>query len=511
MKENDPARAPGRLPRIAGLASLILACFAMPLTSNGQQASASDEPVVLVLDGSNSMWGQIDGQTKISLARSAFGDILSRIEANRPVGLIAYGHRKASDCGDIEVISAPGTGNRDLMAAAVDAITPRGRTPITQALGTAARTLDNRKGSIVLVSDGIETCGGDPCALAAQLKADNLDLVAHVIGVDIQKPEEKAALSCIADATGGTYYDVIKSADLGLALERTTQTPATPVASPDPELVALDPATLTAPDTAELGTMIEVEWSGPGGEFDRIGVYVPGADVRDALVSGLVLAGNPLPLRMPGQEGSFELRYVASDGESVLATRPILLMPLKGAIQAPDTVEAGYSVPVRWATNFDPETDYVTIVPVDAPDSTYAVSQFLRTDGVSLRAPGTPGLYEIRVVREAGDVNTVQERKPIRIEPSAANLDAPTVVWAGSGFTVIASGPGTADGEDDVYLTITRPDEGAGSYSHGYDYVHASGDAINLKAPEERGMYELRYVIVSQFPQILARQQLEVK
>ncbi|WP_169711855.1 vWA domain-containing protein [Henriciella litoralis] len=498
--------------RTALLSSLSLAGLALSLTAAAQNTAPNDDPVVFVLDGSNSMWGQIDGEAKISLARGAFGDLLPRIEASRPVGLVAYGHRKQSDCSDIEVIAEPGTGNRDTMIDAVDGIIPRGRTPITSALRKSAGLLPgDGRGSIILVSDGIETCGGDPCALAAELKKQNIDLVAHVVGVDIRKPADKAALACIADQTGGTYTDVDSAKDLGPALEKTAQAAPKTEPAPEPEPVALDPATLDAPDEAELGTLVEVAWTGPGGEFDRIGVYAPGADVRDALVSGLVSKGNPLEVRMPGTEGAYELRYVASDGESVLATRPILLTPVKGAIEAPDSVEAGYAVPVRWATAFDPATDYVTIVAADAADAEYEVFEYLTEEGVILRAPGEGGAYEIRVVREAGDVNTVQERKALTIAPSAASMDAPSSVSAGASFSVVASGPVVSDGGSDVYVTITEPDEGAGSYSQGYDYVYTSGDSVALTAPDAPGTYELRYVIVSSVPYVIARQTLTVQ
>lgn len=497
--------------RIALHASLSVACLALPLAAAAQEAAPVDDPVVFVLDGSNSMWGQIDGEAKISLARGAFGDLLPRIEASRPVGLVAYGHRKQSDCSDIEVIAPPGTGNRDTMIDAVEAITPRGRTPITASLRKAAGLLEDGKGSIILVSDGIETCGGDPCALAAELKAQNIDFVAHVVGVDIRKPEDKSALACIADLTGGTYSDVESARDLGPALEKTAQAEPRPEPEPEPAPVALDPATLDAPDEAELGALVEVVWTGPGGEFDRIGVYSPGADVRDALVSGLVSRGNPLEVRMPGTEGAYELRYIASDGESVLATRSIRLTPVKGAIEAPDSVEAGYPVPVRWTTAFDPATDYVTIVAAGASEAEYEVFEYLTEEGVILRAPGEGGAYEIRVVREAGDYNTVQERKPLTIAPSAARLDAPSSVSAGAGFSVIASGPVVSEGGSDVYVTITLPDEGAGSYSQGYDYVYTPGETVALTAPDAPGTYELRYVIVSSEPYVIARQTLVVQ
>ena len=60
-------------------------------------------------------------------------------------------------------------------------------------------------------------------------------------------------------------------------------------------------------------------------------------------------------------------------------------------------------------------------------------------------------------------------------------------------------------------MTITQPDEGAGSYSQGYDYVYTPGEAVALTAPDTPGTYELRYVIVSSVPYVIARQTLTVQ
>jgi Ca-activated chloride channel family protein len=115
---------------------------------------------ILVLDASGSMWGQIDGTAKIEIARTVVGDLLSTLPATQNLGLTAYGHRTKGDCTDIETLVRPGTAGRDDIARAVSGLTPRGKTPMTDAVIRAAEDLryTENKATVILVSDGIETC-----------------------------------------------------------------------------------------------------------------------------------------------------------------------------------------------------------------------------------------------------------------------------------------------------------------------------------------------------------------
>jgi len=75
----------------------------------------ADTQVMYVLDGSNSMWGQIDGVAKIQTAKEVLGELLEA-EGAQKVGLLAYGHRSKTDCGDIEVLAPVGAGAGELKA-----------------------------------------------------------------------------------------------------------------------------------------------------------------------------------------------------------------------------------------------------------------------------------------------------------------------------------------------------------------------------------------------------------
>src|SRR6056297_3570075 len=101
----------------------------------------ADENVMVVFDGSNSMWGQIDGVAKIEIARGVMGNLLGSWADERNVGLMAYGHRQRGDCSDIEVLVQPGQAARQSILDRVGAITPTGKTPLTDAVEQAAETL----------------------------------------------------------------------------------------------------------------------------------------------------------------------------------------------------------------------------------------------------------------------------------------------------------------------------------------------------------------------------------
>src|SRR5690554_1259424 len=131
-------------------------------------AAAAAEDVVIVYDASGSMWGQIDGVSKIEIARDVMADLVDGWSDDANLGLVAYGHRSEGDCRDIETLIEPGALDRASFIDTVNAIRPRGKTPISTAVQHAAELLSYRDNpaTVVLISDGVESCQADPCALA---------------------------------------------------------------------------------------------------------------------------------------------------------------------------------------------------------------------------------------------------------------------------------------------------------------------------------------------------------
>src|SRR5690606_39991818 len=93
-------------------------------------ANAADD-VVVVYDASGSMWGQIDGVSKIEIARDVMADLVSGWSDASNIGLVAYGHRSEGDCRDIETLINPGPLDRARFIDRVNSIRPKGKTPIS--------------------------------------------------------------------------------------------------------------------------------------------------------------------------------------------------------------------------------------------------------------------------------------------------------------------------------------------------------------------------------------------
>jgi len=128
--------------------------------------------VMFIIDGSGSMWGNAGGQSKIEAAKQVFEEIVPQLPSEVRVGLAAYGHRRKGDCNDIETLIPPGSNDRFALLQKVKAIQPKGKTPITKTVTQVANSLKGREveTTIILVSDGKETCEGDPCAAVRALK-----------------------------------------------------------------------------------------------------------------------------------------------------------------------------------------------------------------------------------------------------------------------------------------------------------------------------------------------------
>jgi len=215
------------------LLTLGLLATAIVAAASLHAADKQQTKTMLVLDASGSMWGQIGGKPKIAIAREAVGLMLDGWQGG-DLGLMAYGHRRKGDCADIEVLQAIGPNTAAGIRKQVGALNPKGMTPITDAVRRAAEQLryTEQKATVILVSDGQETCNADPCALGKELEAMGVDFTAHVVGFDIEKGSKAhQQLQCLAANTGGRYVDARDAVELNRALTRVAQaTPAKPKA-----------------------------------------------------------------------------------------------------------------------------------------------------------------------------------------------------------------------------------------------------------------------------------------
>ncbi len=617
------------------LAVILLSCL-LPML-----AAAQERPnTILVLDGSGSMWGQIDGVNKIVIARDVVGGILDDFPAEQNLGLTVYGHRTEGDCTDIETVVAPGPGTLDPIRQAVNGINPRGRTPMTDAVIAAAEALGytDAPATVILVSDGIETCNPDPCAAARALEQAGADFTAHVIGFDVTDPEALAQMQCLAEETGGTFLTAANADELSQAMTtamadpepvaqtvelvavtapggaeiadpvdwtlasgetgtgpgytldlmaggyevsgtRTTDNTEASAAFTVPEsaqagtqrvevvfpLPALDftfearigsedgeiitdpviwtlsgtegeaeatgnpvteeaapgayevtaywtvqetsqtvqftetqgdrtvvvvfeaplpTAVLTAPDSAAMGSTVEVGWDGPGAEGDFIAVFDPADDSRSTYA--YTADGNPVQLLMPPRPGPFEIGYVDDATGEVIATLPIEVTPVTATLTAPDTAAVGSVVEVGW-TGPDYAGDYVGVHPAGEPGWDSYFYTEVGTPG-ALTMPSTPGDYEITYFMD--QERTALATVPISVTEVLASITAPAEAMAGADIEVAWTGPGY----DDDYIGV-GPAEGEGSELWNQFTYTRDGSPLTLRMPMGEGEHVITYFL----------------
>jgi len=201
-------------------------------------AAAQSDKVMLIVDSSRSMWGQIDGVNKVVHAREALDRFFKQQEGAFRLGLMAYGHQEKASCDDFAVLKEIGELESPAYASAVRNISPKGSTPIAAALDAAADVMAQETGRkhIVLLSDGLDNCEGDPCARAGQLAQSVPQMTLHTIAFDkAAKETELRNLACVAEPSGGLFKFASNRDELDSALSdlaaRITAPPQKPQAA----------------------------------------------------------------------------------------------------------------------------------------------------------------------------------------------------------------------------------------------------------------------------------------
>ena len=190
-------------------------------------ACQSDAMVVFDASGSMATSDFTLKEPRIALLKRAMGRVLPEIAPLRRLGLIVYGEGDYNDCSSIALRMRPTANAAEPMLRIIRAINPRGRTPLTDSVREAAETLDfsKREAVVVLVTDGEETCGQDPCQVATALKKAGPGLTIHVIGYRDPQQQEYFSARCMADLTGGQYVSASTEDELVKALRKTLGCP----------------------------------------------------------------------------------------------------------------------------------------------------------------------------------------------------------------------------------------------------------------------------------------------
>jgi hypothetical protein len=222
--------------RVLALATVLVAVLLWPAAAAAQPvdtwpASAPAGPTVFVpppmmfvVDVSGSM-GDPDGNGTVKLEaaqQSLLTAINATATARQPVGLWSY--PDDGDCGAGRLERAATSGGKDELDAIIRSLRPNGGTPTAAALQSAVDTLKaagNDSGTVILVSDGESNCDGDPCETAKSITQQGFQLQVQTVGFDISSAG-RDELRCVADATGGRYFDVSEGDELGNTLGKLT-------------------------------------------------------------------------------------------------------------------------------------------------------------------------------------------------------------------------------------------------------------------------------------------------
>ncbi|WP_336250197.1 vWA domain-containing protein [Stomatohabitans albus] len=197
------------------------------------------EPVVetnnvnieIVLDASGSMAANIDGRTMMDIAKESITNVVNQLPPHAKVGLRVFGHRgtnkkagKAESCAANELVAPIASNNSAQVADALGSIQPTGWTSIAQSIAMGSEDLTHQSAEkdlniLYIVTDGIETCDGDPVGIAQQVKAANTNVVMGIIGFNVDANQDKE-LRAIAESGGGYYANANDAVNLTSELQR---------------------------------------------------------------------------------------------------------------------------------------------------------------------------------------------------------------------------------------------------------------------------------------------------
>ena len=172
------------------------------------QALTARSDVMVVLDQSLSLYDPWDGaESRLQRVQRSLPDALVALPDSARTGVVTFGHRRAGDCADIQVLTNPVERPLDAQLMQDWQATPSpaaGERPLADAIETAAarimRSSSDQGGAIVVLTDGLDSCGGDVCALATRLGQHQIPV--HLVGLGLEQSEQMA-LSCLPARTGG--------------------------------------------------------------------------------------------------------------------------------------------------------------------------------------------------------------------------------------------------------------------------------------------------------------------
>ncbi|MFE4826485.1 VWA domain-containing protein [Streptomyces sp. NPDC056672] len=363
-------------------------------------AAAADEPtgkpapkVDLVLDVSGSMRARdIDGQSRMAAAKQAFNEVLDAVPQEVELGIRTLGANYPGKdtkvgCKDTRQLYPVGPLDRTEAKTAVATLVPTGWTPIGPALLGAAEDLDGGDATrrIVLITDGEDTCAPlDPCEVAREIAARGIHLTIDTLGL-VPDAKTRRQLTCIAEATGGTYTSVRHTDELSGRVKQLVDRAADPVVTPvatEGAARCADAPLIKAGLYSDREEFSEHRWYRvevfPGQELRAsVSVAADRAVDRDyaVLLRAVTVHGREIVRGAEAGDGrtdviSAGLRYPkppaeGGDDEDLKPAAETVCLQVSNAFSAPDSVKTTPGLPVE-----------LTVDLVDSPDEASDIAAF---------------------------------------------------------------------------------------------------------------------------------------
>jgi len=374
---------------VCALLAALTAGIAYPAGAVADETAEQAAPKVdLVLDVSGSMRAtDIDGKSRMAAAKQAFNEVLDATPEEvqlgiRTLGANYPGNDQKTGCKDTAQLYPVGPLDRTEAKTAVATLVPTGWTPIGPALLKAADDLDGGNGSkrIVLISDGEDTCAPlDPCEVAREIAAKGIGLTIDTLGL-VPNTKMREQLSCIAEATGGTYTSVEHTDELTDKVNQLVDRAADPVVVP--QAVEGAEACAEAP-TIESGLYTDREEFAQH-RWYRVDVQ-PGQELRASvsvaadrqvgpdygvLLRAVTLSGREIVRGEAAGTGrtdviSTGLRYPKAESDDENATAETVCLQVANSFSAAAGVKTTPGLPLE-----------LTIDVVDGPDQASDVASF---------------------------------------------------------------------------------------------------------------------------------------
>lgn len=203
---------------------IIFFCFFIQesFAQSPQQKLPEKTRILFLLDGSGSMLATWENTYRITVAKKLLSDFVDslRSDNNLKLALRVYGHqydRRLKRCDDTKLEVGFAANNHDRIISVLKNLGPKGTTPIAYALEQAAADFpedDEARNIIIIITDGIESCDGDPCAVSLALQRKGIFLKPFIIGIGMDKQFEDQ-FGCM-----GSFYDAANISEFRNALNK---------------------------------------------------------------------------------------------------------------------------------------------------------------------------------------------------------------------------------------------------------------------------------------------------